>query len=139
MDRSILILEDHPATRIALRKWLEVTFPQYTILEATNAQNMLNQIIDVHPQFILIDLNLSFSDIIRVTQAVKHKLPETKIIMLATCEDECYRLAALDAGANAYVIKHKMYTELVPTLCKFLDTSLYYCDSDKSTIWPVER
>ncbi len=135
MDQSILILEDHPATRIALRKWLEVTFPQYTILEATNVQNVLNQIIDVHPQFILIDLNLPFSDTIQIMQAIKHKLPEAKIIMLATCGDECYRFAALDAGASAYVVKHKMYIELVPTLCKFLDDIYpYYCNSDKSII-----
>jgi two-component system nitrate/nitrite response regulator NarL len=46
----------------------------------------------------------------------KAELPSTKIIVLTIHGEEAYRRAALELGADAFVLKKAMAKELLPTL-----------------------
>lgn len=118
----VLIIEEYVALRAALRSWLEMSFPQYSILEPVGLQEALRQIDRLYPQFVLVDLDLDFADSIQVVRLIKSLVPETVIILLTPHEGECYREDALRAGASACVVKHKMYADLIPTLNELLDT-----------------
>jgi DNA-binding NarL/FixJ family response regulator len=66
------------------------------------------------------DLKLPGMNGLEATRLVKEKNPDTKAVILSMYDASDYQNSAISAGANAYVTKHKMYTELVPVLNKFL-------------------
>lgn len=48
--------------------------------------------------------------------AIQNALPDVPIVVLGHLDDEAYRLAALEAGAAAFVAKDALGTDLIPVL-----------------------
>jgi len=121
VQESILIVEDHPIVRALLRAWLAMIFPQCLLLEATNRREAIEQAVDVSPQLVLMDLDVSFLNGIEAAQQIKALAPETAIVVLTIHEEDPYHADALAAGASAYIPKCKMHTDLIPILSGLLN------------------
>ncbi|MBN1936814.1 MAG: response regulator transcription factor [Anaerolineae bacterium] len=124
MQNSIMIVEDHSAVRASLHAWLEMSFPQYRIIEATNGRQAVESVLHTSPQLVLMDLSLPFLNGIEATRQIKALAPETIVVILTIYEGEHYRADAFDVGASAYILKRKMHSELIPTLSELIGTHL---------------
>jgi len=62
---------------------------------------------------------------IRAAEAVRIASPETKIILVTQEQDEDIRIAALATGAEGYVVKSEVASELMTTIDALLQKSVY--------------
>jgi len=120
MNPTILIVEDHDAVRAALRDWLSTTFPDWSFLEAKSGEEAVDLACAKAPDIILMDIGLPKMNGIGATRHIKAAAPQVQVVMLTIHEAPEYQADAAAAGANAYVVKRKMHTELIPTLRKLM-------------------
>jgi two-component system, NarL family, invasion response regulator UvrY len=113
---TLLVVEDHPATRTMLVDWLGTTFPNYQCLGAGSGEEALELVRTLSPALVVMDFALPGVNGIEATRQIKHLTPRVRVILLSMYEAEVYQTEATAAGASAYLFKRTMYTDLIPTL-----------------------
>lgn len=121
MPAKILIVENHNAVRRALKGWLEMEYPGHEFSEATCGEEAINLIDLDTPDLIVIDMMLPGMNGIDSTRMIRTARQSIKIVILAMQGDPIYRDAAKKAGVNAFVPKHEILTELIPTMTRLLN------------------
>ncbi len=102
---KLFIVEDYHLTRMGLVAVLS-EFPQLRFVgEAESAEEALQQIDREPPEVLLLDLGLPGMNGIEMAQEVRRRWPEIKIVILTSHNQEEEVIAALGAGAQAYVLK----------------------------------
>jgi DNA-binding NarL/FixJ family response regulator len=119
MNPTILIVEDHPTLREALRRLLQLLYPGDVILEAASLETALEQVQAACPWLILMDIERPYRAGLEATRRVRSDHPETLVIILTVYEDDQHRAAATQAGADGFVAKSRLMVDLVPTLTAF--------------------
>jgi DNA-binding NarL/FixJ family response regulator len=106
MDRTrVYVVEDQPQLLKNLVKVLG-TFPELEVVGTSqDGEEAVEDIIQVRPQLVLLDLELPGLNGIQVTQRVKRKAPEVEILILTSFEDEQKVYEAIQAGASGYLVK----------------------------------
>ena len=117
---AILIVEDHPVVRAALRDWLSVVFPDCLCLEAVNGEEAVPLALARSPAIVLMDIGMGPMNGIEATRRIKAAAPQTQVVMLSIHEANSYQTAALAAGASAYVTKRMMQADLLPVMRRLL-------------------
>lgn len=118
--KSILIVDDHETLRLSLKRWLNNFFPDYAFLEAQNGEEAIEVASKNKPALVLMDIKLPTMNGIEATRMIKKMIPEAKVIVISMYDAPDYVDSANDAGATAFVPKHKMNSELIPLLKKLL-------------------
>jgi len=98
----ILIVDDEPQIRRVLRTTL--TSQGYTVAEAKNGDEALEQIREERPDLILLDVNMPGCSGLEICQEIR-RTSDIPIIMLTVRNTERDKVQALDAGADDYVVK----------------------------------
>ncbi len=70
----------------------------------------------LHPDGVTVDLRLPGISGIDVIAKLRQLLPRAAIVALTQYDEEAYRAAAFDAGADAYVPKEALRRVLLPAL-----------------------
>lgn len=100
--KTILVIDDEPQIRRFLR--IGLSAQHYDVVEAENAHEGLEKAVLASPRLIILDLGLPDCD----GQELLVQLREFysgPIIILSVRHHEAEKVAALDAGANDYVVK----------------------------------
>jgi two-component system KDP operon response regulator KdpE len=100
--RRILVVDDEAPIRRYLRVALGAQ--GYSIFEAANGQEALDSVPGNRPDLIILDLGLPDIDGVEVTRRLR-EWSQTPIIILSVREGESEKIAALDAGADDYLVK----------------------------------
>ncbi|WP_303673174.1 response regulator [Vampirovibrio chlorellavorus] len=101
----LFIVEDYHLTRMGLMAVLG-EFPQIQFIgEAESAEEGLSKLEQNCPDILLLDLGLPGMNGIDMAQEVRKRYPDVKIVILTSHSEEQEVIAALGAGANAYVLK----------------------------------
>jgi DNA-binding NarL/FixJ family response regulator len=98
-----IIVEDHALTRAGLRTALAAEFD--VVGEAADGITGWEVIAGARPDVAIIDIGLPGMDGIALTNRVRHELPSTRVVIVTMIDVEQEVLAALAAGADAYVLK----------------------------------
>jgi len=116
MSETILIVEDHVAVRKSLRNWLESEFPHILVKEAGSGEEAVSIAKIFLPDIIIMDIGLPHMNGIEAARRIKSFCVDSRVVMLTIHEDEVHRKDAEAAGADAYVPKRMLQTELLPVL-----------------------
>ena len=101
----IVIADDHPLFRSALRTLLEGSEEVEVIAEATDGRETLGLCRRLRPDLLLMDMIMPEMDGVAATRAIKSELPRTIVLVMTASEDSEHLLSALRAGAGGYVLK----------------------------------
>jgi NarL family two-component system response regulator LiaR len=113
MTWSILIVDDHPLMRLALRTQIERE-PNWSVAgEATNGREGVEQAMALRPDIILMDLLMPEVDGITAIQQIVQACPKAHILVLTSSADDQHLAAALRAGATGYLMKDAPLEELL--------------------------
>ncbi|AFY88520.1 response regulator [Chroococcidiopsis thermalis] len=131
---QILVVDDQSLIRQGLKALLELD-PELTVVgEAENGQLALQLAQELRPDVILMDIRMPLMDGVAATREILQQLPQTKVLVLTTFDDDEYVKAAIAHGAMGYLLKdtpseelaiaihavHKGYTQLGPGIVKKL-------------------
>jgi DNA-binding NarL/FixJ family response regulator len=117
----IVVADDHPLFRSALRTLLEGSEEVEVIAEATDGKEALELSRRLRPDLLLMDVIMPNMDGVAATRAIKSELPRTIVLVMTASEDSEHLLSALRAGAGGYVLKSADPEEITEALHKVLE------------------
>jgi DNA-binding NarL/FixJ family response regulator len=105
MTIKILIVDDQALFREGLRTLLTVQ-PEFEVVgEAANGEEAIRLAAVTRPSVVLMDLRMPVLDGVRATERLRETLPQTRVIVLTTFDDEDLVFDGLRAGAIGYLLK----------------------------------
>lgn len=102
---TILLADDHPIVREGLRTLFSAEPDLDIIGEATDGLAAAQLAERLRPDVLITDLMMPNLSGLEVTRQVRHRAPQTRVIILSIHANEAYVLEALRSGASAYVLK----------------------------------
>lgn len=115
-NKTLLIIEDHPALRTSLSSWISELFPTLVVHTAASGEEALDIIDNINPHFAIIDVGLPGMDGFEVSRSLKEINPEVKIVILTIFEGKKYVEESIRAGASAFITKKEMLVRIPKTL-----------------------
>jgi DNA-binding NarL/FixJ family response regulator len=100
---AIVLAEDEPVTRTALRGLLERAGFEVKA-EAADAESAIEMAVRERPRLCLVDLYMRGGGI-RVVREVSRHVPEALVVVLTASEDRDDMVDAIRAGASGYLVK----------------------------------
>ncbi|MFT4111353.1 response regulator [Silvibacterium sp.] len=101
----ILIADDHPIVRDGLRTVLERSRGIHIVGEASDGQQALALAIEHAPDIALLDMEMPGHSGFEVARAIRQTGQSTRVIFLTLYKDRDFFEAALEVGANGYLLK----------------------------------
>ena len=112
----ILIVDDQSLFREGLRTLLSVQADLEVVAEAANGEEALRQAAAVRPDVVLMDLQMPILDGVAATRRLRRDLPESRVIVLTTFDNDEYVFEGLRAGAVGYLLKDAPSEKLVEAI-----------------------
>jgi two-component system, NarL family, response regulator DevR len=107
----VLIVDDHVATRSALAMLL-TRHEVVVVGEAGSVSDAVAEALRLRPDLVLMDMYLPGGSGVDACQQIRALAPEIRVVMLSLYDGPGERRAALDAGAEAFLVKTGDPTDL---------------------------
>jgi NarL family two-component system response regulator LiaR len=101
----IMIVDDHPLMRQALKNLLESQKDFKIIKEAGDGEAAVKLAAELNPDIIVMDIAMPKMNGLEATRAIKSQNPEIKILVLTVHTDNAHLIEILGAGADGYLTK----------------------------------
>jgi len=108
----ILAVDDHALIREGIARLIAQESDMELIAEADGAREAVRQFRAHRPDVTLMDLQMTDMSGLDAISAIRKEFPEARIIVLTTYPGDALVLRALQAGAQAYLLKTTLNTEL---------------------------
>lgn len=103
--QTILVIDDHPLFRKGVIQLIQAA-PEFSFVgEAANGKDGIRLAHELKPDMILLDLNMKDMNGVEVLKAAKEAGLDARIIMLTVSDLADDLVAALQAGADGYLLK----------------------------------
>lgn len=116
----ILLADDHSSFRHMLRVLLELN-PNWEVCgEAADGQEAVVRTAELHPDLVIMDLNMPNLNGIEATRKIRSFSPSTPVLILTFHELSSLQEIAQNSGARGYVLKSQSFdvlTKAIETLC----------------------
>ena len=110
---QVLIADDHPIVRNGIRNILEPAVGITVVGEAESGQQALEMIETLHPDVVLLDMQLPDINGIEVVKKVVEAGISVRILGLSTYDDKEYISQLLSLGASGYLLKEEVPEAIV--------------------------
>lgn len=112
----IVLADDHPLIREAIRHLVSET-PEFELVgEAANGKECLTRVEELRPDILVLDIAMPEMNGEQVTRELRRRCPWVSIIALSGYTDRQFVRAMTKAGAKAYVVKSASGRDLIHAL-----------------------
>ncbi|WP_010270637.1 response regulator [Paenibacillus senegalensis] len=102
----VLIVDDHPLAREAVRVLLEDD-PAFEIIgQASNGQEAVEQCSRLKPNVVLMDIQMPVMGGLEATRRIKADNPHIKVVILSVSDAPADLFTAIQFGAQGYLLKN---------------------------------
>ncbi|GAA1264605.1 DNA-binding response regulator [Planotetraspora silvatica] len=112
----VLIVDDHKVVRQGLRLLLDQEEDIEVVAECADGAAALRAVHALEPTVVLLDLFMAGQDGLSVLAQIKRDRPGTEVLMLTSSEADEHLLAAVRAGALAYLSKSAGVDQVVASV-----------------------
>lgn len=113
---ATLIVDDDRLFRQAVRQLLEQAPEIRVVGEATDGEEAIRLTQELRPDLVLMDITMPRMDGLEATRRIKAERPDVKVIILTVHQEEAYRTTACERGADAFLTKKTVGTQLLPAI-----------------------
>jgi CheY-like chemotaxis protein len=117
---SVLLVDDNLAFLRSATFFLEQCGEMTVVGTVTDGQEALDRVYDLDPDVVLLDLVMPGMTGWQIIARLRVERPEIGIIAMSVWEIDSYRQAAIEAGADEFVSKAVISTELLPAIWRVL-------------------
>jgi DNA-binding NarL/FixJ family response regulator len=110
----VLLADRHHGLTEGLRSLLETAFG--SVVMVADLASLLDGAGRLQPDVAIVDLSLARDGSLGWLGAVRQRCPDLKVIVLSVHDEQSVRRAAMAAGADAFVLKRVIATELLPAV-----------------------
>jgi YesN/AraC family two-component response regulator len=111
---QVLVVDDQQSVREGTRALLRFASDMDATREASNGQEAVQLVTEEQPDVVLMDVRMPVMDGIEAARHIKEGWPQVKVIVLSMYVE--HREAALEAGAEQFLVKGKMSGLLADTI-----------------------
>jgi len=116
MPITVSIVEDNDQLRTTLARVLNRAEGFSCVSQYANGEDAVKDLPNIHPDVVLMDINLPGMNGVECVRQLKQLLPKTQVMMLTVYEDTENIFNALSAGANGYMLKRTHSKELLEAI-----------------------
>jgi DNA-binding NarL/FixJ family response regulator len=111
----VLIVDDHSLFRDGISSLLEAA--GFNIVgQAGDGQAAITQVEKLQPDLVLLDIHMPVMNGLEALKRIKAGWPGTRVVMLTVSEDENDLVAAIQSGAEGFLLKHLSAPEFIEML-----------------------
>jgi DNA-binding NarL/FixJ family response regulator len=134
---EILLVDDHALLRQGIRRILAENFDVRVVGELGDGLELLEALKKMQPHMVILDISMPQLGGLAATRIIKESHPDIKVLILTLHNRREYVDRARLAGADGYLLKDEMDTELLPAIAilrqgsTYLSPLLLHCDSTR--------
>ena len=114
-ERGCALLADrHLGLAEGVRGLLETEFEAVVVVG--DEVSLFESVRQLHVALAMVDLSLRRGDGLGLIRRMRSNFPQLKLIALSVHDEKSAELAAIEAGANGFVLKRSIATDLLPTI-----------------------
>jgi DNA-binding NarL/FixJ family response regulator len=113
---KILLVDDQSIIREGLSSLLQAKPDLEIVGEAENGQVAVELALKLQPDIVLMDVRMPIMDGVAATRSLSQQLPQTKVLVLTTFDDDEYIAKAMQNGAKGYLLKDTPSEELAQAI-----------------------
>ncbi len=102
---NILIIEDNTQMRDMMTQILQSQFPRTRVSSAATVHDGWDRLRDDAPGIVFVDIRLPDGNGLEMTEAIKSRYPETRVVVNTSHDFPEYEELAYDAGADHFFVK----------------------------------
>jgi NarL family two-component system response regulator LiaR len=110
---TIMLADDHPLLRQALRNVLERQPDFKIIAEASDGEEAVRLALERDPNVVIMDINMPRLNGLEAIRQIRAQKPAITVLVLTVHDDSEHVLGVLEAGAAGYLTKSVFGTEVV--------------------------
>jgi two-component system secretion response regulator SsrB len=107
----VLLADRHHALSEGVRGLLETAFG--SVVMVADETSLVDAASRLLPDVAVVDLSLARERGLGWLRVIRERCPDLKIIVLSVHDEHSVRRAAMDAGADAFVLKREIATDLL--------------------------
>jgi DNA-binding NarL/FixJ family response regulator len=109
--KTILIADDHPITLNGIKLYVE-QLGYEVVKTCQNGLDAYNSIVALHPEFVILDLNMPQMNGLEVLEKIRLENESIKIILYTMYHEKSFLVRAKKLGVNGYLLKDFALEEL---------------------------
>ena len=115
---TLLLVDDNPTFLRILKSYLDENYLEEVLVvgTASDGNEALAKATELRPDVILLDLAMPGLTGLNAIPHLRRLMPEVGIIVLTVLSTNGYREAAISAGADDFVPKANLNTDLLPAI-----------------------
>ncbi len=102
----VVLADDHAVVRKGIRDFLEEDGDIQVIAEAGDGAKVKELLTDLQPDVAVLDVRMPHVTGIEVTRWIREQKLPVRVVILTAYDDDPFVVAAMQAGANGYVMKN---------------------------------
>jgi len=110
----VLLADRHRGLTEGVRGLLETAFG--TVLMVADEASLLEGASRLRPDVAVVDLSLAGGSGLGWLRTLRERCPDLKVVVISVHDEESVRHAAMEAGADAFVLKRALVTDLLPAV-----------------------
>ena len=110
----VLLADRHHGLTEGMRGLLETAFA--TVVMVADEASLLEGAVRLRPDLAVVDLSLARASGLDWLRELRQRCPDLKVIVLSVHDEHSVRNAAIEAGADAFVLKRAIATDLLPAV-----------------------
>jgi NarL family two-component system response regulator LiaR len=112
----ILLADDHPLLREAMRSSIDQQEDMEVVGEAGDGDEAVRLSLEMEPDIVIMDIVMPRLNGIEASKRIKSTNPTTAILILTAYDDDRYVLGLLEAGAAGYLLKSARIRDVVEAI-----------------------
>jgi DNA-binding NarL/FixJ family response regulator len=113
---TLLLVDDEPSVRRGLRMRLELEPDVEVVGEAGDGANAVRLAESLAPAVVVMDVEMPAKNGIEATSEIVSRVPGVAVVVLSMHDDAATLRKAHEAGASAFVSKHRMDDGLIEAI-----------------------
>ena len=121
--RCALLADRHLGLAEGVRSLLETTFD--AVVMVADEVSLFESARRLNVGVAVVEVSLSRGDALDMMRRIRNRFPELKLIALSSYAEKTAQEAVIAAGANGFVLKHCIATDLLPAVDAVLAGNRY--------------
>ncbi len=117
----ILLVDNSPDFLRSAARFLNDDSQVLIVGQAESGHDALNQIAQLHPDLVLMDISMPHMNGLEATRLIKARTDAPRVVVLTNYDTVDYRAAATAAGADGFIAKSEFSTQIFPMIYELLD------------------
>lgn len=113
---KIMVVDDHPLVRMALKALIEKQPDFELVAEATDGEQAVKLAQRLAPQVVLMDITMPKLNGFEATRCIKRMYPDCRVLILTVHDDIEHITGIFEAGASGYLTKGVLGEEVITAI-----------------------